>query len=310
MKEEIRATNSLSIYYYDAAINSIKYCDNGSMCHIGMDDDFLLFENGRVQINPSVAADLGNRIHVLYDSLSEHISGLYLVDEIIQSGRFIVAYDGVDYCDVLRYVIEIFGRIPENARIVKKNHLVAFYCGVNLMHYGLGDDVVYTSVEWNGQKCIIDASEGVVGFCDNEYEELVSYDIALRSKSNWELLAGAMLLHRIWRNAEGYNFVMLDSIPFEISVGLFAKCQSAVVDKDATIPCREAIEIEKGYADQLYMTIAGETFVYPIDSCFKKDIRIQVLVDVVDGVPVIEICSKDHSKRDRITMERLLTRNY
>lgn len=304
------ATNSLSVFYYNGVINSMKYCDNGSMCHIGMDEDFLLFENGRAQINPSVVADLGNRIHVLYDSLSEHISGLYLVDEIIQSGRFIVAYDGVDYCDVLRYVIEIFGKIPKNARIVKKNHLVAFYCGANLMYYGLGNASVYTSVEWNGQKCIIDAAERVVEFCDNEYEELVSYDIVLRSKSNWELLAGAMLLHGIWWNAEGYNFIMLDSIPFEISLGIFAKCQSVVVDKDTTIPCRKVLEIEKGYADQLYVTIAGETFVYPIDSCFKKDIRIQASIDVVDGVLVIEIYSQDHSGRDRITMDRLLTRNY
>lgn len=300
----------ISIYYYNSDIDKIVACNKGYMFYIGADEDFLFFEDGRVQINPGKFKSLENKAHICYDSLLTHINDLYLSDEIIRSGRFIIAYDGrYDYCDVVRYVIRIFGFLPKDARLVKKNHLEAFYCGANSMKYNMGNTNFYMSVESHAQTCIINAGEGVVDFFENVPKEEISHSIKLNSKFDQELLAGALLLFKIWRKEE-LDFCMLDTFPYDIQIGIFEDKQEFIVHKGSNIPYMLEIEIEKGYAEKLYIKIGSNLYRYPIDNCFQNDICIKVKVEIdANGVPTINVSSDQHSKCSKIAFSDLLMNN-
>lgn len=306
----------VSIFYYNSEINKIIVCDNGSMFWIGMDEDFLLFEDRRYHINSETIISLENRPHILYNSLMTHIKALGLSEEIIHSRNFVVAYDGrLDYCEVARYIIRIFGILPQGTRFVKKNHLEAFYWGANSMKYNTGNTYIYTSVESQSQTCIIDASEEVVEFFENVSEEEISYNITLNSNFGQELLAGALLLFKNWRNEE-HGFVMIDTFPLDIKIGVDEEKQSFFnFNKkgipEYSIPYKHTIKIEKKNSDRLYITIGENAYCYPINSCFKNDDKIEVTLDVdANGIPTIEIKSMTHSGLEKITLSNLLMFNY
>lgn len=304
--------DGVSIFYYNSEVNKIIVCNNGSMFWIGMDEDFLLFEDRRYHINSETIISLENRPHILYDSLLTHIKALGLSEEIIHAGNFVVAYDGrLDYCEVVRYIIRIFGILPKGTRFVKKNHLEAFYWGANSMKYNTGN-YIYTSVESQSQTCIIDASEEVVEFFENVSEEKISYNITLNSNFGQELLAGALLLFKNWRSEE-HGFVMIDTFPLDIKIGVDEEKQSFFNKRgipEYSIPCRHKVEIEKRNSDRLYIIIGENSYSYPINSCFKNDDKIEAILDVdANGIPTIEIKSMIHSRIEKITLSNLLMSN-
>lgn len=296
--------DAISLFYYDHSTDKMIIFDRGETWGIGLNEGFLQLEEGRININPSYK---DCNTHVKYQSLSAYLKEDYNYPFY---DRLIIAYDdAVKLGDVWRYLTGIFGKIP-GARFVNKLHLAAFYNGANLMNY---PDTIL--LRQGDKKCTIDAScSGIIEILGREElgEDRILYKRISDEDFSQELIAGALIWQHIWEHTTlGNDLVFLDCIPFEVKLGIFPDKLELVFPEYTTIPCKKTLEIEKGYAPQLYIKYADEIFVCDIDECFKNDAELTVCVEIdTNNLPCIEISSLTHPYPITVTWDKLIDSPY
>lgn len=92
---------------------------------------------------------------------------------------------------------------------------------------------------------MVEASEGIVeiDFCDafdenKTFQELTSFPKGISSKNNIDYILGTLIyLKSVLLEISSYkNFLLLDAIPFNISVGIFENNQEVLIARGQTKP--------------------------------------------------------------------------
>ena len=287
--------SNISIFYYNSILKTFIICDNGLMFNLGIDDDILSVVDGRIQVNTNLYLKIiDNQINIHYVSLYEHLNTLCLFNEIKSLPLFIVAYGGsLNLIDVVKFLIDSFGYVPQNVKIFNKGSLSAFYNGTTEMVYNIKNECNYIKINCPQEQYMVDASEGIVEieFCDafeenKAFQELTSFPKEISSKNNIDYILGALIyLKSVLLEIPSYkNFLLLDAIPFNISVGIFENNQEVLIARGQHIPARKSEKIEKGYADILYIKLDNKLLTFKLDDCFKKERYIDFTIDIAQGM--------------------------
>ena len=296
--------------FYENNINGktcISILNNGGGYSVRLDENMLLF-NGNVSINEPAIDNIFGETHYVYDSLKEHIESLNIKNDILKSRKVIIAYDDrISYCDAIRLIIDIFGSMPSNFRIISKLHLVAFYCGANAMNT---DDELYLRLIRGESSCKICTGEGIVHIHEDTDNTDGIFPLTRRISpdSSKELIAGVVLLHLILlKYKEAKGFLLLDSVPFDISCGFSSDEFKIVIPSYSTIPTRNIIELDKTN-HELNIQLGQEIIKYPLLEGDDKSISICAEIGA-DGIIRFEIGSSN-GYRKSVSVVDLLSDNF
>ena len=302
-------TLGITIFYYDNRNKRlIEYnSEIGTISSYG--NELLAVQDSQIQLNQAYL----NKIAEYSPQFLNPTAKSNLINDIAQSGRFIIAYDNAsDFCSVLRYTKELFGFLPK-ARFVQKLHLIAFYYGAKYNKTDTDASEIIRLTQGKRQ-CQLETGGGVIELDDDFLQDQIpTQNINITpSHGYYELIAGAMTLFRSWKTWEKetrLDFVMMDTFPLEIAISLFAYQQKrTVIAQDTTIPTKKTEVIEKGYAPDLYVHIGNTVFRIPISKDFYKCREIEVCMEIdANSLLQIELTSPEMPKiKKRIGKSELL----
>lgn len=216
--------------------------------------------------------------------------------DMLKSVICIMAYNcKVDYCDVLNFIIEEFGDIPQNFRITKEIHLAALYCGIS------HKDRFWATIIRGNESCKFEAEDGLIEILD-ECGEIDGATIEIDEHSFQEVVTGGYMVNRV--NYETRNngklwrgVLLLDYFPYDIRYTTADDGQCYfLLFSGYTLP---SIKREK-------ITIIHESFILwlkigkKVFKCYSPfmlrmddDIQLEIEHDCT-GVPVFRLTSENY----------------
>lgn len=291
--------SKLSIICYDTTINKLIVLDKNGMFFGKIEEMFSVNKKSQIRISREAIKKLYKSDCINYETLSEQVKKCGLLHEI-QEKKIIVAYDeDISFCELIRYIIRLFGDFYRNVRLIDKMSLAAVYYGSLFVD----DDFVFKIQK--GNECLyVEAGEGVIEIMDVNDDSLFT----INTGAIIEVVGGA-----IWDLCikKGYitNSVILyiNKSSYEVEV---AGKKYKLIEKDTTIPCHRSETIEKGKADKIFFNVDNQKFEWEIPYIFKDDVNLECSADIdVNSIVKFEVKSKDSGKSLTITMQGLLRIN-
>ena len=297
---DVYLENSISFFFQDYS-GKLKMLDTYGV--INIPDNFVVYNNCVLNVNYVTLGNLCSRTKLTkLNCLPSIIDELNLRSQMLRSS-LVVAYDEtyLDYLDVIKYLVKIFGFIPQGIKIISYLKLAAYCCGAMEMKCLIGNECNLVYIERGLNSCVIDAGDDVIEIKDNqEVLERITKRYVIEHDTMKDVIAGCALWFQ-------HKILLIDVIDFDVSVGIFPDKPIVFVDKYTIIPTRKYDEIEKGYADKLYINYGNARYVWQIDEVFRNDIRLNVTVDVDSlGMIVIIISSDNHRNRCNISFSDIL----